>query len=210
MTLPRPRRARCVVLRQDDEAGGVVGGVLDVLLEDVEAVDLGGHGRGERGLGDVAGLGDLARGTGRIAGDDRLPAVLADDVAALAERMDVAVDGLDRLQRGALRRHELEVDGQEVLADDVQAANWAADGGYRRRGRRANSRSGSWRDRPCPSRPRRSNPRRSGREPPWPWDRPRGRRPRNWRRARPGKRSTSDLASAGSSLAADPLRPGFA
>ena len=66
-------------------------------------------------------LGDLARGAGGVAGDDRLPAVLADDLAALAERVDVAVHRLDVLERRALDRHQLELDRQEVLADDVQA-----------------------------------------------------------------------------------------
>ena len=85
-------RGALLRLRQDDEARGVVGGVLDVLRQNIEAVDAGGDGRGERGLAEIAGLGDLARGAGRVAGNDRLPAVLADDLAALAEGMDVAVD----------------------------------------------------------------------------------------------------------------------
>ncbi len=39
-----------------------------------------------------------ARGIG---GDHRLDAKRADDVAALAERVDVALDGLDRFERCA-------------------------------------------------------------------------------------------------------------
>ena len=41
-------------------------------------------------------------------------------LAALAERLDVAVDGLDGRERRAFHRHQLVADRQEVLADDVQ------------------------------------------------------------------------------------------
>ena len=78
--------------------------VLDVLREDVEAVDFGGEPRGDRGARLVAGFGDLARRARGVGGDDRLDAELADDLAALAERMDVALDRLDVLERRALRR----------------------------------------------------------------------------------------------------------
>ena len=71
-------------------------------LRIVEAVELGGEPRRERRAGRVAALGDLAGGAGGVAFDHGLPAVLADDLAALAERVDVAVDGLDVLQRRAL------------------------------------------------------------------------------------------------------------
>ena len=55
-------------------------------------------------------LRDLARRARGVGGDHRLEAELADELAALAERMDVALDRLDGLQRRALRRHQVEVD----------------------------------------------------------------------------------------------------
>ena len=106
---------------QDDEAGGVVDLVLDVLDEDVETVELGGEARREGSLGRVAALARPRARAGRVARDARLQPVLADDLAALAEGVDVAVDASDVFELRALDRHELEVDRQEVLADDVQA-----------------------------------------------------------------------------------------
>ncbi len=107
--------------RQDDEASRVVLLVLDVLGEDVEAVNVGGNTRGEGGTSPVAPFRDLSRSAGRVAGDVRLEPVLADDATALAERVDVAVDVGDFADLDALQRHELEADRQEVLADDVEA-----------------------------------------------------------------------------------------
>jgi hypothetical protein len=42
-------------------------------------------------------------------------------LTALAERVDVALHRLQRRQRRALDRHQMEADRQEMLADDVQA-----------------------------------------------------------------------------------------
>ena len=53
--------------------------------------------------------------------DDRLDAELADDAAALPERVDVAFHGLDVGELGAARRHQLVMDRQEPFADDEQA-----------------------------------------------------------------------------------------
>jgi len=39
----------------------------------------------------------------------------------LAERVDVALDRLDRFQRRAARRHQLMLNGQEIFGDDMQA-----------------------------------------------------------------------------------------
>ena len=98
MTGPLPLLAHFGVARQHDEARGVVGLVLDVLGEDVEPVDLGGEPRRDGGARLVAGLRDLARRARRVGGDHRLDAELADDLAALAERVDVALDRLDVLE----------------------------------------------------------------------------------------------------------------
>ena len=144
----------------------------------------------------VAALGDDARASRRIARDDRLDAELADDAAALAERVDVALDGLDVGKPGAARRHQLVMDRHEPFADDEQARTAAADDGCRRRGRRPNSRSGSSRDRLRPRRSRRVRPRRSGRATARRRDRPRRWRYGSSRQARPGMRFSAFLSCA--------------
>ena len=90
------------------------------VAQHVEPVDLGGQGRGDRGLGGVGVLRDLARGAGGVAGDDRRQAELADHLAALAERVHVAVHGPDRVEGGAGDGQQRELDAQEVLGDDVE------------------------------------------------------------------------------------------
>ena len=109
------------IRRQDDEAGRVVLLVLDVGGEHLQAVDLGGQWRGDGGLGEVRGIGDLPGGAGGVSGDEWRPAVLPDDLSALAQGVHVAVDGLDRLHRRPGHAHQVEADAQEMLGDDVQA-----------------------------------------------------------------------------------------
>ena len=46
---------------------------------------------------------------------------IADDLAALPERMNVAVHALDIAELGAGQAHQLKMDRQEMLADDMQA-----------------------------------------------------------------------------------------
>src|SRR6185437_337817 len=98
---------------QHDKAGGVVGFVLDVLGQNVEAVNLGSELRGDRGAALVAALGDDAGAAGGVARNDRLDAELANDAPALSERVDVALDGLDIADLGAARYHQLVMDRQE-------------------------------------------------------------------------------------------------
>ena len=95
MTGPLPRRRAHRLARQDDEARRVVRLVLDVLAQDVEAVDLGREARGERAALRIAELGDVARRARRIGRDLGGDAELADDAAALAERVDVALHHLE-------------------------------------------------------------------------------------------------------------------
>ena len=65
--------------RQDHEARGVVRLVLDVLGEHLQAVDRRRELGRKRRARDVAGLGNVPRGAGRVGCDHRLVAVLADD-----------------------------------------------------------------------------------------------------------------------------------
>ena len=81
--------------------------VLDILGQDVEAIDFGGKPRRDGGAGLVAALGDLARGARGIGRDNRLDAELADDLAALAERVDVVLDRLDVFELGAFDAEQL-------------------------------------------------------------------------------------------------------
>src|ERR1700751_2592446 len=115
--LPSPLR----IPRKHPEAPGVVRLVLDVLDQDVEAVNPGGQPRGNRCRRLVAALGNIACRAGGVAGDDRPDAALTDDAAALPERMDVAPDRLYVRKPGPARRHQLALDRQEPLADDVEA-----------------------------------------------------------------------------------------
>ena len=106
----------------DQEAGGVVLGVLDVGLQDLEAVDLGGEPRGDGAAGRVAGGAMSAAAPGGVRDHAGAIAVPAQEVAALADGVDVALDLLDRLETGAGHAEQLVVHAHELLADDVQTA----------------------------------------------------------------------------------------
>ena len=95
--------------------------VLDVFAQILKSVDFAGEPRGERGAGRIARFGDFARRSRRVAGDDRFQAEAADDLPALAERMNMAVHGTQVRFAGALYAEQLEMNRQECLADDVQA-----------------------------------------------------------------------------------------
>src|SRR5262249_40604556 len=103
-----------------DEAGRVVTLILDVRRQRLEAIDLAGQPGRERSPALVRPFRDLARRAGRIARDDRLELQAADNVAALAERMSVAIDASPVLDAGAGNRQQLKVDRQERLAQDVE------------------------------------------------------------------------------------------
>src|SRR5439155_15007645 len=83
--------------------------------------NLRGEARGDRRTRLVAALSDVASRTCGVTGDNRFDAQLADDAPALAERMDVAFDRLDVLERGAAHSHQLVPDRQEPFTDDEQA-----------------------------------------------------------------------------------------
>ncbi|ENN84443.1 hypothetical protein RHSP_22368 [Rhizobium freirei PRF 81] len=110
-----------LVTRQHDEARHVVFGILDILGNDFQAVEVGRQPWRQRCHAAVAGFLHQLGGTGGIAGDDRLPAIGAHDLAALAERMDVAMHRADLFLLDAWQHHQLEADRHEIFADDMQA-----------------------------------------------------------------------------------------
>ena len=115
-----PRLAQRASRDEHDEAGRIVGFVLDVLRKDIESIDLGRKAGGDGGAGLVAHFGDLARRSRSVGGNDRLDAELADHLAALAERMHMAFDRLDVFDCCALGCEQLMPHRHEMLGHDVQ------------------------------------------------------------------------------------------
>ena len=68
----------------------------------------------------VLALAQFTGGSRRIDGDHRLQAEFADQLAALAQRMDMAVDGFDGADAHARHGQELVMDAQKMLADDIE------------------------------------------------------------------------------------------
>src|SRR5690606_13328402 len=85
----------------------------------IETIELSGKAWCQGRHGTIFHIGNEASGSRRIACDDALPAILADDVAALAKRMDMAVYRLDFLALDARKHHQLEMDRQEIFANDM-------------------------------------------------------------------------------------------
>src|SRR5687768_14681285 len=99
--------------RENNEASGVAVIVLDVRLESFKAVDRPGKARGDGCCRRILSSGNFAGGARRIGGHDRLELELADDLAALAERMDVAADDLEVAEVRAGEAQELVTDAQK-------------------------------------------------------------------------------------------------
>ena len=70
--------------------------------------------------GGIALFGKLACRTGRIRRDHGFQAQFADDVTALAQRMDMAVDSTNIAQFPARKGKKLVVDAQEMLARNIE------------------------------------------------------------------------------------------
>jgi hypothetical protein len=105
---------------QDHKTGGVGRIILNPGGQHFEAVDLRRQRGSEGELARIVPLGHFAGGPGGVAGDDRLEAVLADQLPALAQGVDVAVDFGGVLDGAARDAQQVEVDGQEELAHDLQ------------------------------------------------------------------------------------------
>ena len=95
--------------------------VLDVLGEDIEAVDLGGEPRGDGGARLVAAFGDFARRARGVGGDDGLMPSLRITLRHWPSAWTWLSTVLMPVERRALRRQQLVPHRQEILGHDVQA-----------------------------------------------------------------------------------------
>ena len=118
---PRLRVRHDGIGGHDQEARGVVFGILDIGLERDQPVQFPGQFGSDGGLGLVAVGGDLGGGAGGIHMHHRLDAHFLDHVAALVQGMDVAVYMGDVRNLGAGQAQQVVVHPLEVFADDVQA-----------------------------------------------------------------------------------------
>ncbi len=87
----------------------------------LKPIDLGGELGGDGGLGRIARLAHMARGARRIGLDHGRELQGGDGLAALTERHDVAVHGLEALHPGARQRQQLVAHPLEMLGDDIEA-----------------------------------------------------------------------------------------
>ena len=191
--------------RHDQEPRPVLGDALDPVGEDLQA-EPGGGARREDGRGPaLATLDDRLAGARRVVGGQQRPGPGPQECVRLAERLDVRVDPLDRLEPLARQRREAQVDRDHDLAADLEreleeqvvvlahrAVDEVLDGDDAGGGAPGERR---------PRRPRGSRPRRAS------WSRGRSRRGRHpprthpaHRRRRRAARSPPVRAGAGSGL----------
>ena len=95
--------------------------ILDLLAQDFEAVGLGRQGRGDGAFRPVGPLRNVAGGAGGIEMHRRFDAQFGDQLAALIERMDVAVDLRQVADIGVGRAEEAMLHPLEMFADNVKA-----------------------------------------------------------------------------------------
>ncbi len=95
--------------------------VLNVPLQDIQAVELGRQGRGHGGAVRIGMLGQGARRAGGVAEGLQTHLQLAQHLAALAQRDGHGLHHLDIRQLDALIGHQVKADRLEPLADDLQA-----------------------------------------------------------------------------------------
>ena len=110
-----------LLARHDDKARRVVTGIFDIGAQDLQTVGLGGEARRDRGDGGIAVLGHLPGRACGVGMNLRLQAQFADELAALTQRMDVAVDGLEVRKRRPRHPQQVVIHALEVLGDDEQA-----------------------------------------------------------------------------------------
>ena len=89
--------------------------------QDVQAVDLRGQARCDRGLINGAGGGDVGGGARGVGVRFRGQPQLAQEAPALVQGVDVRVHRLDILQARPRHRQQVVVHPLEVLGDDLEA-----------------------------------------------------------------------------------------
>ena len=114
------KRRRCErLLRQRHEPGHVVGGILDILGDDLEPVKLRRDRRGDGAIARIALFLDERRGACGIGVGHRHDPARAQILPGLAQRLRMAIGGGERT---IAQPHDCVADRQEVLAGDRQAA----------------------------------------------------------------------------------------
>ena len=96
-------------------------GILEIGLENLEAVDLGGNRRRNRCLRRIASRRHVARRTRGIGLNAGRQSKRADVIAALTQGMNVTVHCLEALERRALDSHQMVVHALEVLGDEKKS-----------------------------------------------------------------------------------------
>ncbi len=94
--------------------------VLDIGPEGVQTVGIARQRSGNCRPAFIAGLRHFASRTRSVGGDDGSQVQFLDDLAALPERVNVAVHRPEGVQTRARQGQELMVHTQEMLADDVE------------------------------------------------------------------------------------------
>lgn len=112
--------AQVLLLAQQQEAREVAGVVLDVALQHLQSVVLGGQVAGHGGRVAPLVVGQHLGAAGRVVLGARLGAHGRDGVRALRERLRVADDRLDVALLHARQRQQRVLHAQVVLAHDVQ------------------------------------------------------------------------------------------
>jgi len=95
--------------------------VLEIFFQRFEAVDFARQRRGDGRPRGVVRLGDFGGRTGRVGTHHALQAELLGRLAALVERLDVALHRAQRRKRGAARGQQMVVHALEMFAHDMQA-----------------------------------------------------------------------------------------
>ena len=95
-------------------------GILDVPGQHLETVDLGRKRGGDGADLLVADVGDLARRARGVGMDHRRDAMLLQEVAALRQRLDVALGDLDVGKPDAGQRDQAMLDALEMFGDDLE------------------------------------------------------------------------------------------
>ena len=102
------------------EAGGVVGVVLDVMGEHLETIDLGGEFRGEHALARRLRAGEIGGGAGTVGGGMAGDLMLAQEARRLRQKHEMRAHRLDLLELAPGHAHQRDPHPHEKLVEDVQ------------------------------------------------------------------------------------------